>query len=529
MDLPQELLDMIVDCGPDHGSDGDGDGDGLQFYADCALVCRSLRGRSQYHLYFEVELYSSERIDGLLDIIRNDPLIAWYIRRINTTSQQLIEDYGLDVPLATLLLLIKEHSPQSSLAMTIMGHTGDMFEHDSSPERHLSPEGLVSCLSQVHYLKVKEVEEFPSVILFSFKHLSALCLIKTTFDPELHVIEQRQILQLAAPILRSVTGLELCNIEFFPGVLLSNFETLTTLNLKNVRFAEAAVDLESPRPRILHMELSNFDYQTVRTIFDKLIDGSHLIEFIDGTSDIHYQPYNLAESTEIIQAVQYILNICKHSLEKLSLHYCASLYTDSVISYIMIVVILVTAIYKHQSPQVVFNLSRIPNLKYLTLSCNCFRDELIIKLPLYLCTILRTIDLESTLVNTIVILIRVVLDTVYTDHEGRVRLQYSEAPRIFKQTAWIEIKQIITALANKRHMSLAMRIIGFRGDSSSEYIHHIAPYDEDSLFFSTMTRWAIENIIPPTGECSFELNSKVVSRQEEEDIDSEDDESDESD
>ena len=256
MDLPQELLDMIVDCGPDHGSDGDGDGDGLQFYADCALVCRSLRGRSQYHLYFEVELYSSERIDGLLDIIRNDPLIAWYIRRINTTSQQLIEDYGLDVPLATLLLLIKEHSPQSSLAMTIMGHTGDMFEHDSSPERHLSPEGLVSCLSQVHYLKVKEVEEFPSVILFSFKHLSALCLIKTTFDPELHVIEQRQILQLAAPILRSVTGLELCNIEFFPGVLLSNFETLTTLNLKNVRFAEAAVDLESPRPRPVWVPLN---------------------------------------------------------------------------------------------------------------------------------------------------------------------------------------------------------------------------------------------------------------------------------
>ncbi len=260
------------------------------------------------------------------------------------------------------------------------------------------------------------------------------------------------------------------------------------------------------------MELSNFDYETVKTIFEKLIDGTRLIEFIDGTSDVHYQPYSIARSTEIIQAIQYILNICKRSLEKLSLHYCALLYTDSAMSFITIVVRLVAAIYKHQSPQIVFNLSRIPNLKYLTLSCNCYCDELVNKLPLYLCTILRTIDLESTLVNTIVILMRVVLDPVYTNNDGRVRLQYSEAPRIFTQTAWVEIKQIITALANKRHLSLAMRIVGFGVNSASEYIHPVAPYDKDSLFFSTMTRWAIESIIPSTGECSFELDSKLAFR-----------------
>ncbi|KJA25561.1 hypothetical protein HYPSUDRAFT_406689 [Hypholoma sublateritium FD-334 SS-4] len=324
VDLPQEILDMIVDYGPDD--------DSSEFYADCSLVCRSLRGRAQNHLYFKIELYSPDRIDELLEIIRNNSLIARYIRQINTTSQQLIENYGFDIPLATLFLLIKEHSPHSPLGMCIVNHTDDVFEHDSSPERHLSPEGLVSCLSQVHYLLVGSVEEFPAIILFSLEHLDVLCLERMSFDPELHVIEQRQLLQLAAPVLRCVTTLQLADMDFFPSVLLSSFEALTTLSIKNVRFTKAAVALQSPRPQITHIELSELNHKTVTRIVDSLVDVTHLIEFVDGTSPIYYQYYDAEESAKVTLAVQYVLHACKHSLQTLSLNCCASPYLGSTIS-----------------------------------------------------------------------------------------------------------------------------------------------------------------------------------------------------
>lgn len=491
---------MIVDHGPDD--------DGSEFYADCSLVCRSLRGRAQNHLYFKIELYSSERIDELLEIIRNNSLIARHIRQINTTSQQLIENYGFDIPLATLFLLIKEHSPHAPLGMCIVDHTDDIFEHDSSPERHLSPEGLVSCLSQVRYLLVRSIEEFPAVILFSLEHLDVLCLERMSFDPELHVIEQRQLLQLTAPVLRSLTTLQIADMDFFPSILLSSFEALTTLSIRNVRFAKAAVVLQSPRPQITHIELSDLGYRTVTRIVDSLVDVTHLIEFVDGTSPVHYQDYDSEESAKISRAVQYVLRTCKHSLETLSLTCCASLLSG-IHDTLTIVVKLVTEIYTNARPQVVLNLSQIPNLKNLTLDCNCSYGEDVTKLPLYLRGILQTIALESTFVNRVTINIRVSLEPVFTDIDRLVHLKFSEPPRVFMQDAWIDIKQVFTALADKTHLVLVLFVKAFGDDNTAKYKHHVAPDIEATIFLSAMTHWTQENLIPRTGRCSFFLTTML--------------------
>lgn len=312
MDVPQELLDQFVGCGPVNYS---------VYLNACSLVCRSLRSPAQRYLFHGVRLMNTERIDDLLEIIRDNALIATYIRRIYTNSQQLSEDYGLDVQLATLFLRIKEHSPHSSLFLSITKHPTPPFEQDSTSARHVTLDGLVYCLSQVHSLDVSDVLEFPSMVLFSFQNLKTLCLHHTTFDPELYAIEQEELLELSAPLRRSLVALRISNLGYFPSIMVSGIGAqFQRLHVKNVRFVDATVAVGSPRPQILRAILCNYDFEAMKTFVDSLVDFSGLKDFRDATSPYRYQQNNKESSIQIHRSIQYALHACKNSLQILRLH-----------------------------------------------------------------------------------------------------------------------------------------------------------------------------------------------------------------
>lgn len=317
MDLPQELVDRFVDFGPTRN---------LAYLQACSLVCHSLRSPAQRYMFRAVRLMTAERIDVLLEIIRDNALIATYIRKIFTTSQQLSEDYGLDVPLVTFLLRIKEHSPHSRLYLSITKHTTATFEQDSTSERHVTLDGLVYCLSQVRALVVNDVEEFPSIVLFSLHNLEFLWLHHTTFDPELHAIEEEELVELSEALRKSLVILRIEKLGYFPSIMVAGIgPQFHVLLVKNVRFAGAAVDTESPRPKILQLALCDYDYGIMESIVDSLVDLSCLNHFRDVTPTMRYKEYDKEDSIQIHRSIRHVLNACKDSLQLLSLH-CSAFF-----------------------------------------------------------------------------------------------------------------------------------------------------------------------------------------------------------
>ncbi|KJA14907.1 hypothetical protein HYPSUDRAFT_72321 [Hypholoma sublateritium FD-334 SS-4] len=464
MDVPQELLDRFVGCGPVNYS---------VYLNACSLVCRSLRSPAQRYLYHRVRLMTTERIDDLLEIIRDNALIATYIRRIYTTSQQLSDDYGLDVQLATLFLRIKEHAPHSSLFLSIIKHPTLPCDQDSTPTRHLTLDGLVHCLAQVHYLDVIHVEEFPSIVLFSFRNLKSLFLHHTGFDPELHAIEQEELLELSAPLRRSLLVLRISNLGYFPSIMVSGIGAqLENLYVKNVRFVDATVNMASPRPQILRISISNHDFGAMKTIVDSLVDFSRLIDLRDGTSPFRYQKSDKESSIQIHRSIQYALQACKDSLQILRLH-C------------------MTEAYSAENPQIAFDLSRIPNLHTLILSCHCHDGFDVTTLPMYIRDILRTMNPETSRIHMIIIEIRLLLTRTVPDANGYVRM---ELPALFQQDGWIQIKEILEALGNKRSLLVGLRVtlMGPFNNNSMMNSNRIVPGSraEAKLYAQTIARWA---------------------------------------
>lgn len=97
LDMPQELLDRIVDYGGD---------DAVQM-ANCALACRSLRLRAQKHIFNDITILSTERVIQLIKLIQEAPVISKFLDVIHTSSRHFIPVHGIDAALASLFLLLR--------------------------------------------------------------------------------------------------------------------------------------------------------------------------------------------------------------------------------------------------------------------------------------------------------------------------------------------------------------------------------------------------------------------------------------
>lgn len=105
-----------------------------------------------------------------------------------------------------------------------------------------------------------------------------------------------------------------------------------------------------------------------------------------------------------------------------------------------------TEAYSRENPQIPFDLSQLPKLRSLFLNCHCFDEFDNITLPLYIRDILRTIRPETARINRISLSILLVPIPPIPDHRGLARLTL---PHVFRQGAWIQIREILDALSRR--------------------------------------------------------------------------------
>lgn len=323
--LSNELLTMIVD----HISSSDGYTINL---INCSLVCWPLRAPAQRHLFNSVRLPAIRRLEALLEIIRVNPVIATYIRWIVACSHwPFIVDTadGLNMPLAPILLRIKENSPHSPLNLTIRQFSS-RFRGEATPVYYVTPNAIHSVLSQLIRLEIDRAD-IPMVSLSGRGQLKELFLNETRH----HDLKSSEgSLQLSAPLLSSVTDLYIGNNGAFPAILMASFPTLLSLVLNTVSFDEDFVVPDAlPRPQILSLDISFFEFRTIEILVNSFVDVSLLEQLLDGTVAAFLEDYTIEECAEVTDAIRYILDRSKGTLEHLRINCSASftfLYSKTV-------------------------------------------------------------------------------------------------------------------------------------------------------------------------------------------------------
>lgn len=320
MDLPQELLDYIVDLGSDYLD-----------LSDCALVCRRLRSRAQWHLYQTVELMTSLCIDQLLNLLRVNPQLATYISEITTTSQQFVPLHGLDLRVALLLFRIKQIAPNSSIYLDIRPHDTRLVQYDTTSTRFVAPPAQIACLSLVTSLALLFVAEFPSILLFYLTNLENFTMETMDFHPALDTFGSPHLVQLATSLCRSITTLSIKNSDEndnhkFPGILIASCHSLESLVLDSVTFTDVMVVSASLRPKITLLEIAHFGYNMVKTLVDFLVDLSELVELVDFTEPRDHEEFSSEEYKDIVESLRYLLHASKGSLVDLRLLHCGTSY-----------------------------------------------------------------------------------------------------------------------------------------------------------------------------------------------------------
>ena len=309
--LSNELITMIVD----HISTSYPSASNLIY---CSLVCRRLRSPAQRKLFKNVRLLNSCRIKSLLDIIRVNPSIATYIRVIVTGSHWpfiVDTDDGLNMPLAPILLRLKELSPHTPITLKIFQFFNKPGAEEI-PVNYVTIDDMHSALSRLVMLEI-EGADIPMVAFSGHGQLKQLGFNEAGCQN----LKSENILQLPTPLLCSVTDIYAGYTDDFPGVLIAKCPSLRSLFLESVNFEEDFVEPgERALPQIQSLNVSFFDFHTIEMLVDSFVDVSLLKQLLDSTVMTVLEDYAIEECLEIADATRYILDRSKNTLEHLCMH-----------------------------------------------------------------------------------------------------------------------------------------------------------------------------------------------------------------
>lgn len=309
--LFQELLDEIVEYG-DALDDPD-------FFHNCALVCRSLRSRAQRHIYKDISVLTTLRVQELSVHMNNrNTLISSYIKRITTTAEQLNTGHGLSPSFAMLLAIIEKQSPNSSISLRIFGGNSDVGAclHTFVPTCDYVEASLAKCLSIVTSLELNNIRNFPIVL---FSHLRRLTDLAIT-----HVSFYATGFPASFPF-SSLKLLTVKDTKDLPGLVIRSCPQLLMLDLQHVSLSHTGVAaVRTPRPQIKHIFISHLRHKVIKMLVDSLVDVSYLETALDSTRCEHLDENDPDESIGDPVSTQYMIHPCKMSLHCLQVNCSAS-------------------------------------------------------------------------------------------------------------------------------------------------------------------------------------------------------------
>ncbi|KJA24822.1 hypothetical protein HYPSUDRAFT_200102 [Hypholoma sublateritium FD-334 SS-4] len=302
-DLPQEMCDEIVDVG--HKSP--------HYLKSCALVHRSLRHRAQGHLFKSVNLSTFDRVVRLVEIVENNSQVAQYISDIRITFAGAVREEEIDTSLAFLLKLIKQSSPAypSFPKLSIIQDLPDKHFPDEPYKCRITFRETTQCLVGVTHLCLKDVLDFPAVLLRRFKKLTNLTVINSHFDLPLYSLDRPK----CSESLPSITDIHIEHTDQFPSFLISCCPELKNLSIDRVTFyppqIEAASSVFPYFPKITHLKFSRCNVATILALGQSVVDLSRLrcvSNVVDGSC-------NEKQTEEEIQCRDHIMQLTRVSLQ----------------------------------------------------------------------------------------------------------------------------------------------------------------------------------------------------------------------
>ncbi|KJA20869.1 hypothetical protein HYPSUDRAFT_68194 [Hypholoma sublateritium FD-334 SS-4] len=462
-DLSQELLDEIVDYGDAL--------DDPAFFSNCALVCRSLRSRAQWHIYQDISVLTTLRVRELSAHMQNrNTHISSYIKRIMTTAEQLNTGHGLSPSFTRFLAIIKMQSPNSSISLRIVGGNFEVGEclHAFAPSCDYVEASLPECLSIVTSLGLINIQDFPVMVFSHLCRLTELAITNVSFHAARFP---------ASFPFGSLKLLIVKDTEVLPGLVIRCCPQLLMLDLQDVGLSSAGVAaVRTPLPKIKHVFISHLRHKSIKMLVDSLVDVSSLETALDITRFEHLDENNPDESIGDAVSMQYMIHSCKRSLN----YFEVNCKTHS---------------YSTDTPQIICALSEFVNLKMLALEFCCINEADAVNTAPYLRDILRTILPDDHILEHLEISIYVGLEVSATNHRWLDDPDYDTLPRVFAQRAWNDVRQALAALATKDNLRIVFSVHGL-GSVLNPNTHIVFPTTEGATFRCMMEKWALENLEP---------------------------------
>ncbi|KJA18998.1 hypothetical protein HYPSUDRAFT_204914 [Hypholoma sublateritium FD-334 SS-4] len=351
------------------------------------------------------------------------------------------------MPLAPVLLRIKEISPHSPLNLTIRQYSNGI-RSEAIPVHYVTPDVIRAVLSQLIRLEI-DGADIPMVSLSGHGQLNALFLSETRHSD---FKSSEHSLQLSVPFLRSVTDLYIGNNGAFPADLMTSLPKLRLLVVDTLSFDEDFLVPEPlSRPQIQFLDISFFEFRTIQILLDWFVDVSLLEQLLDGTPAPCLEDYTIEECDEVTDAMRYILDRSKSTLGHLQIH-CSELFPFLYLKTVAarrssnLSIIPVTAT---PTPQIAYDLSQLPKLSLLDLEFHGARFDEGTNAALYLTDILQTVNMETTLIKTIRISLHATPAAVsnMTDAQGLVCIDPSNSLQLSNQASpWSAVLDILTRL-----------------------------------------------------------------------------------
>lgn len=150
---------------------------------------------------------------------------------------------------------------------------------------------------------------------------------------------------------------------------------------------------------------------------------------------------------------------------------------------------------ENAAPAIPCKLSDIPNLATLNLAFYCVDNLDQLDAPIYLHDILQTIDTETTRIKQLSIQFNIALESIFTDEDGIIHLNFTDLPLLFSDGPWTDIGRILSDLSHKGCNQFKMTIACSGPDASAVYKHIVSPTTEGSTLCSVIVRWLDESIV----------------------------------
>lgn len=218
----------------------------------------------------------------------NNSQIAHYISDIKTTFAGAVREEDIDTSLAFLFNLIKQSSPvyKSFPKLSIIQDLPDEhFAAEPYKCRITIPETIL-CLACVTHLCLKNVLDFPAVLLRRFEKLTHLTVINSHFDLPLYFLDKPDL----SESLLSVTNIHIEHTDQFPSFLISSCQKLKHLSIDEVTFYPSQIAVASSVfpsfPKITNLKFSRCNLATIFALGQSVVDLSHLrrvSDFADGS------------------------------------------------------------------------------------------------------------------------------------------------------------------------------------------------------------------------------------------------------